>query len=140
MNAIDFLIKEHNQVRALLADISDEKHKYATQRKRFDMLSEELLRHEDMEHSLWYPHFKNKISSEVKHLLKEEAYAERAIHKLKNIKAESAWRELFLKFKNDVENHATEEETKLFPEVEKLLSEKELDNIGLKMYRYKKTH
>jgi hypothetical protein len=140
MNAIEFLIKEHNQVRAMFADISDDNHKYETQRKRFDILSEELLRHENMEHSVWYPHFKNKISPEVEHLLKEEAYAEKAIKYLQTLKSETAWKEHFLKLKSDVEHHATEEETLLFPEVEKLLSEQKLEEIGLQMYHYKKEH
>lgn len=140
MNAIDFLIKEHNQVRAMLADISDESHRYETQKKRFDLLATELLRHESMEHAVWYPHFKNKIPDEVKHLLKEEAYAKHAIEKLQSLKTELAWKEHFLKLQKDVEHHAEEEETKLFPVVRKILSADELETIGLDMHHYKQQH
>ncbi len=50
MNAIEFLIKEHNKVRALLVDIADESHQFDTQKTRFDLLAQDLIRHENMEH------------------------------------------------------------------------------------------
>lgn len=140
MNAIDFLTKEHDQVRDMVADISDESHQYTTKRKIFDHLAKNLLRHEKMEHKVWYPHFKNKLPDTVKHLIKEEHGAEKAIHKLNELKSETAWEKHFLKFKDDVEHHAAEEENELFPEVKKILSKTELDEIGLKMYEFKKQH
>lgn len=140
MNAIDFLIKEHNKVRAMLLDMSDRSHHHETKKKKFTLLAQDLLRHETMEHEVWYPHFRNKLSDTVKHLLTEEKGAEKAIKKLDSLKTEEAWEENFLKFKHDVEHHAQEEENNLFPEVEKILSDKELDDIGMKMYEFKKKH
>lgn len=137
MNAIDFLLKEHNRVRSMLRTISDDSHHFATQKKQFQVLSKDLIRHETMEHQVWYPHFKEKLPSTVTHLLSEEKHAEKAIKQMNELKTEEAWREHFLKFKNDVEHHAQEEENELFPEVAKLLSEKELEEIGLEMFDYK---
>lgn len=137
MNAIDFLIKEHNRVRKMLQNINDGSYHYATQKKQFRLLAQDLLRHETMEHQVWYPHFKDKLPSEVRHLLTEEQHAEKAIKKMADLKSEEAWKKEFLKFKSDVEHHANEEETELFPEVEKLLSEKELEQIGLEMFDFK---
>lgn len=137
MNAIDFLTKEHNQVRKLLSDISDNSHHYETKRKIFEGLSQDLLRHESMEQKVWYPHFKNKLPDTVKHLVREENDAEKAIKKLQEQKTESAWEESFSKFKTAVEHHASEEEKELFPEVKKLLSESELQKIGLEMHEFK---
>ncbi len=140
MNAIEFLIKEHNKVRKMLLDIADEKHHYETQKKQFERVSQELLRHEDMEHQIWYPHFKDKLPQTIKHLVTEEKGAEKAIHKLNTLKTETAWKEHFLKFSEDVEHHAHEEEHDLFPEVQKILSQKELEDIGLKMHVFKMKH
>lgn len=140
MNAIDFLIKEHNSVRAMLMDICDDSHRYETKKKIFDKLSHDLIRHETMEHEVWYPLFKNKLPDTVKHLVKEEQGAERAIKKLDSLKTEQAWSEHFVKFKQAVEHHAEEEENELFPEVQKILSEKELKEIGLKMHTFKREH
>jgi hypothetical protein len=93
-----------------------------------------------MEQEVWYPHFKNKLSDKVKHLVTEEKHAEKAIDKLDALKIEQAWEENFLKFKDDVEHHAREEENNLFPEVQSLLSDKELEIIGMKMREYKEKH
>lgn len=140
MNAIDFLIKEHNKVRTMLADIASESHEFDTQKRRFELLAQDLIRHENMEHEVWYPHFKTDVPDTVKHLLKEEKMAEKEIKKLEELRTEAAWKDHFAKFKQDVEHHAEEEEQTLFPEVEKILSEKQLLEIGAAMFVYKKEH
>ncbi len=61
MNAIDFLMKEHHHVRVLLADLLNPSHRFDTRQKLFSELSQDLLRHEEMEHTVWYPQFKNKV-------------------------------------------------------------------------------
>jgi hemerythrin superfamily protein len=139
MNAIDFLIKEHEKVRHTLAEIDNDCHREATKMKMFDSLCQDLIRHEEMEHKIWYPHFKNdkRLSETVKHLLSEEKGAEKAIKKFENITSLQAWEEKFSKFKEDVEHHASEEEHDLFPQVKNLLDEAELEKIGLEMYRFK---
>ncbi|MBX9702921.1 MAG: hemerythrin domain-containing protein, partial [Silvanigrellaceae bacterium] len=117
MNAIDFLIKEHNKVRDLLAAISDDSHRETTKMKMFDSLCEDLLRHETMEHSVWYPCFKNdkRLKETVRHLLTEEKGAEKAIKKLDSLNSFKEWEERFQHFKEAVEHHAKEEEEELFP-------------------------
>lgn len=140
MNAIDFLCKEHDRVRKMLMDISEGSHFYETKKKLFHTLSHDLLRHEEMEHKVWYPCFKEKLDKTVKHLISEENHAEQAIKRFKHLRTEAEWEKEFTKFKHDVEHHAREEEHNLFPRVEKLLTEKELDEIGKKMYEFKKAH
>lgn len=140
MNAIDFLIKEHNKVRTMMADIANETHQFETQKKRFELLAQDLIRHEHMEHQVWYPHFKKDLPDTVKHLVKEENSAEKEIKKLESLKKEDVWKEHFTKFKKDVEHHAKEEEEELFPEVTKILSEEQLLAIGAEMLQYKKEY
>lgn len=140
MNAIDFLIKEHNRVRKMLKTICDEPHQFAAQKEQFQILSENLIRHEAMEHEVWYPRLKEQLPETVKHLITEEKHAENAIKKMSDLKTEDAWNELFLQLKEKVEQHACEEENELFPEVEKIFSEKELEKIGLEMFDFKKDY
>lgn len=142
MNAIDFLLKEHEHVRKTLAQIDEPSHSTATKRKMFKSLGDELIRHEAMEHQIWYPCLKNdkKIKDEIKQLVAEENLAEKAIKQLENTKMEQEWENKFSKLKKDVEAHASEEETKLFPEVIKVLTEAELEKIGIKMYQFKHNH
>lgn len=143
MNAIDFLIKEHNHVRQILADISMGSHKDETQKKLFHSLCNDLIRHETMEHSVWYPYFKNdnRLSQTVRHLLSEEKHAEKAIKKFDNSTLhDEEWEKKFSQLKEAVEHHAQEEEQQLFPEVKKILSDEELEKIGLEMYHFKQDY
>jgi hemerythrin superfamily protein len=122
-----------------LKTIAKKSNQYAAKKRRFKALCQDLLRHETMEHKVWYPNFKNnkKIKSEVKHLLSEEKHAEMAIKKFKTIKTPKEWDTHFAKFKKAVENHAREEEKKLFPNVRKILDKLELMEIGKQMQRFK---
>jgi len=140
MNAFDFLTQEHNRVRALLIDIANSSHHFETQQTLFRDLGKDLIRHEAMEHQVWYPHFKNNLPNTVKHLVKEENIAEKEIKKMNELKSEIAWNEHFAKFKKAVQKHANEEEQQLFPEVAKLLSENELIEIGSKMADFKREY
>jgi hemerythrin superfamily protein len=142
MNAIKFLINEHHHVRVLLKDIGDKSHRGETKKKMFDQLSRDLIRHESMEQHVWYPRFKNseKIDDTVKHLITEENKAELAIKSFENIKTEAAWDKKFAEFKKEVEHHAAEEEEKLFPKIEHLLTVEELEEIGKEMEIYKQKH
>jgi len=142
MNAIDFLTKEHHHVKQVLDDLSNKPHREETKKKMFDTLCKELLRHEEMEHKIWYPHFKQdqRLDDTVKHLLTEEKSAEEAIKRFGKVDNEKEWDLKFSKFKKAVEHHAHEEEEKLFPVVKKILSETELEEIGKEMYEFKSKH
>ena len=73
-------------------------------------------------------------------MLSEEKQAEKAIQQFDNITSPAVWEEKFAKFKQNVEHHAAEEEEELFPEVEQLLSEQQLEDIGKEMYEFKKEY
>ncbi|RUR02805.1 hemerythrin domain-containing protein [Legionella septentrionalis] len=140
MNAIDFLIQEHQHARKMFADIIDPSHRFETQLKLFDELAQTLIRHEKMEQTVWYPHFKDELPDMVKHLLKEERHAEQSIEKINKLKTEEAWKKHFQQLREDVDHHATEEEEELFPQVKKLLDEEVLLEIGKEMRIFKKEH
>jgi hemerythrin superfamily protein len=140
MNAIDFLTNEHAHLRHTLMTISNNSLQEEAKQKIFNSLCRELIRHEEMEHKLWYPCFKNKLSGSVKHLLTEEKHAEKEIKRFDKISDNHIWEEKFTKFRRELERHAREEEHDLFPEVKKLLSDDDLERIGVEMYQYKKEH
>ncbi len=139
MNAIKYLIKEHDKVRTMLSDISHDSHRAETKRKLFDELSQELIRHEKMEQTVWYPLLKkNKALTDlISHLISEEKSATRALNAIEKITSQRDWEEKFSEFRSDVEHHAKEEETKLFPQVENILSQSELEKIGKEMLEFK---
>src|SRR5688572_8624922 len=139
MNAIDFLIDEHNKVRKSLKEISNQHHSPA-KKKLFEKLCQDLLRHEKMEETIWYPKLKNnpKLFDEIKHLIKEENHAEKVINELKQMTDSQRWERKFIKFKSDVEHHALEEENQLFPKVKNFYKEEELSKIGKEMVTFAK--
>src|SRR2546429_213466 len=108
MNAIKFLINEHNQVRRLLSELLDPTHREETQKKIFDTLHSELLRHEKMEQTIWYPQLKlNKtLTNEIKHLKDEEHHAKKFMERLDKIKNSDHWQDELYKLQQDVEHHA----------------------------------
>ncbi|HHF7347189.1 TPA: hemerythrin domain-containing protein [Legionella feeleii] len=139
MDAISFLVSEHNKVRKTLNEIANINFSDDKRQPMFESLCNELIRHEAMEHKVWYPCFKDnaKLDSTVKHLLREEKSAERAIKEFNDIKTQQEWEEKFARFKNNVIHHAEEEENKLFPQVKSLLDHNELELIGERMSRFK---
>lgn len=142
MNAIDFLIKEHNKVKAMFADINESPHRDDTKKKLLNNLFDELLRHETMEHKLWYPHFKNdkSLNDTIKHLLQEENASEKLISQFSKVKSQDEWEEKLAKLEQDVIHHAADEEHNLFPEVKKILTESQLNEIGKEMMQFKKDY
>lgn len=139
MNAILFLLNEHQKFRQIFKEIS-EKPMETKNTEKFITLCQDLMRHEKMEQTVWYPILlhKENLADIIKHLISEEQNAEKTMKEFAELKSKEAWEEKFLNFKNDVEHHANEEETKLFPAVEKVLNEEELEKIGSTMQEFKK--
>lgn len=55
MDAVKFLIKEHNKVRKIFAQISDILDNVAIREKIFEDLCHDLVIYEKMEQTVWYP-------------------------------------------------------------------------------------
>lgn len=142
MNAIDFLIKEHNKVRSLFADMNDSNHRQETKKKIFETIHEELVRHEKMEQTVWYPQLKlnKEVSEKIKHLTTEEKSAKNFMDQLSKIKNSSEWENELKELQKDVEHHANEEEKHLFPQVKQLVEESELERIGKEMHHFKESY
>jgi hemerythrin superfamily protein len=137
MNAIQLLIQEHNKVRTTLKEIVGSSD-FDKKKELFKSLRYDLIRHEKMEQTVWYPHFQNsdKLDDTVKHLIKEEKEAHQEIQDISHTFSDDEWESKFKKFKDDVEHHASEEEDKLFPQVKKILSDEELEKIGKEMMAF----
>ncbi|WP_131783773.1 hemerythrin domain-containing protein [Legionella gresilensis] len=142
MNAIDFLIQEHNKVRSLFKDLNDPSHREETQKKLFLTIRDELIRHEEMEQQIWYPQLKSnkQWNEEIRHLISEEHSAKKFIDKLNKMNDTENWREGLKQLQEDVEHHAHEEETKLFPQVKRIMDDEELTRIGKEMKKFKDTY
>ena len=139
MDAIKFLLKEHNKIKTTFKKLSKYRKSFEIKQRRFNKLCSSLIIHETMEHKTWYPHFKNDplVKKIVKHLISEEKSAAATIKSFKKIKIETVWEKKFTKFKKDVLAHAAEEQNKLFAKVKKLFNSNQLKMIGKKMEKFK---
>lgn len=137
MNAITFLLKEHEKVRKSFSEINNAA-QYKTKKEMFEILCQQLIRHETMEQQIWYPRFANneKLDETVKHLIFEEKQIEKKIKEFQHVKTQIEWEEKFSKLKKELEHHASEEEQKLFPNVQKILNREELEEIGKEMHEF----
>lgn len=138
MDAIAFLRQEHSKVRKMLHAISKTSNE-KTKIKLFTALTKDLTRHEKMEETVWYPVLRKDkdMRDIIKHLVAEEKSASKAIAKLKATDFGIMWRLRFYKFKHDVDHHAKSEEKELFPKARKFLTKTQLNELGVKMRKFK---
>lgn len=137
MNAITFIVKEHRGFKKAFTKITKKSLSIATKKKLFAVLSKNLVRHEKMEQTVWYPNFKTELSKTVKLVVAEEHAGAKAIKSLKKTKNQKLWEKKLLQLKKAILHHASDEEKKLFPKVRKVLTAVELKKIGKQLQKYK---
>lgn len=97
-----------------------------------------------MEQTVWYPELEKYdseyINKTIEHLISEEKEAKKLIEEIKDLQSDAEWKTKFTKLNTDVEHHASEEETKLFPTVSELLNEVKLEDLGKKMVEFANQH
>jgi hemerythrin-like domain-containing protein len=144
MNAIELLKKDHATVKKILASI--EKTTDRTAAKRESLLlkaKQELLVHEFVEETLVYPILKE---HEASHDLALEAYEEHyfanmILEVIENTASDDeTWLAKFSVFKENIQHHIKEEETKLFKLLKKILDKKALEALALEIKAAKKDY
>lgn len=134
MHALELLKKDHEKVSELFAQAEEAEGKKKQQ--LFEQIKTELETHTHIEETVFYP--KLEQQEELKDIVLE-AYEEHKQVKnlLREIAALSGGSEKFdakLKvMKENVEHHVEEEEEEMFPQVEDLFDESELEQLGKKM-------
>lgn len=138
MNAIELILTHHARIRKFLTRISKFKNPSSLE-NTFNKLAEFLISHETMEQKVWYPFLKknSNLKPIIKHLVAEEKLATKNIAKIKKIKSTELFEEKLMELASSVSHHANEEETKLFPKVEKYIEDRDLKMIGKEMREFK---
>lgn len=142
LDAIQIIKDDHEHIRQMIAQLttSMDANNVEESRSNFKKLKSFLEKHETMEQKLWYPELEKKkdLESLIKDLKKEEDDAGKNLKNIASIKDNDKWMSEVKKLVKDVENHAKEEEDKLFPKVSDALDKAELDKIAVKLEKYKK--
>ena len=134
MNAIELLEGQHRQVE----DLFDQLREAETPREKerlFTELADKLAVHTTIEERHFYPSVKSKETEAIlAESVEEHLTAKRILSDLLDIDAsDDSFDPRIKMLREEVSHHVEEEETELFPEVRKLMSEEELEAIGQEM-------
>lgn len=140
-NPIEIIIQDHNHIRQMIKrlEASLNSNDPTKTRTQFKELKEFLVQHETMEEKVWYPKLaKNApLKKIIAQLEREENSASQELRKLDNGNEQTDWTPKVRKLMKDVEQHANNEETKLFPLVRENFNAAALDEIGEKLKEYR---
>ena len=133
MNAVDMLVKQHDELEALLKAVIDADGK--SRRKLFEKSADALMSHVLIEERHFYPAVNAKRTEDILlESLEEHLSLKRLVTDLLALPAGDEHFEAKLHvLKEQAEHHHEEEEEKLFPKVKKLLSKDELEALGDRM-------
>jgi hemerythrin superfamily protein len=131
MNALKMLKQQHRAVEKLFKELEAAK-SAGPKRKTFNEIADALAVHATIEERHFYPGVKQRQTEEVLlESVEEHLEIKRAIADLLQMDPDDDRFEAKVKvLQEDVEHHVEEEETELFPKVEKLIDESELEAIG----------
>ncbi len=135
MNAIDYLIEEHNSHRKLLKNI--EKETYL-----FEKFREELIHHVNIEEAILYPSLLKVPALEIitRAAWEEHNLIMQLVQEIDQTpKDNEIWPSKVIALKRLVLNHIDDEEVDLFPKIRAMASPEFLSEIGKQMAYQKKS-
>jgi hemerythrin superfamily protein len=134
MNAVKMLKQQHRQVEKLFKEFENAK-PAATRRKVFEQIADALAVHATIEERHFYPGVKTSDTEDILlESVEEHLEVKRVIADLLGMKPGDENFDAKVKvLQEDVDHHVEEEETELFPKVEKLFDEEALEAMGVAM-------
>ena len=130
MDPIQLLVSEHRHMEKLLAEIMGAD---AAERARlFPEAADALTAHVTVEEKHFYPAVRARRTEDILlESLEEHLSLKRVLADMLQLDVESPqWEPKLHVLKEQLEHHHKEEETNLFPKVEKMFSREELDALG----------
>ncbi|MGZ6141888.1 MAG: hemerythrin domain-containing protein [Myxococcales bacterium] len=133
MNAIELLVMQHEEVKALFDKI--EKASGEAKRELFEKIADDLAVHAAIEEKHFYPATRAARTEDLlQEAVEEHLSVKRIIADLLEMDpAEAQFDAKIAVLKEQVERHVEEEEGELFPKAKQLLSEDDLDDLGVVM-------
>jgi hemerythrin superfamily protein len=140
MNALELLIADHEKV-ALLFEQAEETENDDQKRKLFTQIKSELEVHTHIEETIFYPALREHedLKDLVLEAYEEHKQVKTLLQEIESLADESEKFGAKLKvMKENVEHHVEEEEGEMFPQVEELMDEARLAQLGKQMETAKK--
>ena len=127
------LKKDHAEVKGILGQLKETKESASKKREElFQKLREELVPHMKAEESAFYPSLmaKKEAREDAMEGMEEHHVSEMVLKELETMqKGEDQWGAKMSVFKELVEHHIKDEESKVFKSAEKALGQDEIQNI-----------
>jgi len=145
MDALSLLKEDHQKVKKLMGEIEKTTERgVKTREELFNKLVAELTVHEQIEEQIFYPRVKEqattkKVEEMINESFEEHHFVDKVKEEIEGTPFESEqWAAKFKVMMENIEHHAIEEEEgKLFPQVRKIFSETELEEMGTEMAELK---
>ena len=140
MDALDLIKQDHKRLRKLLEQTLEAEG--AQREERLDHLRTELVAHERMEEEVLYPRLRDekKAHEIVLEAYEEHHVADVILDELLDVPPETdLWKAKVKVLKENVEHHMDEEEDELFKGARASLDREELNRLGERMERIKRS-
>jgi hemerythrin superfamily protein len=145
-NAIEILKSDHETVRQLLSKLPEKSANAAkTRQQLFEKLEKELIIHTKLEEEIFYPAFREAGKKQDEAMFYEAKEEHRAVDSLvlpdleKTDPSGPEFSGRVKVLRELVEHHLDEEEHDLFPRVNELLSDDQLNELGAQMKEMKRS-
>ncbi|MBC7691930.1 MAG: hemerythrin domain-containing protein [Methylotenera sp.] len=127
MDALDYLKIDHNRVKNLLRSYSGMQDQLKKKQTLKELLAE-LSNHTEIEETLFYPHFDDRVEMKaiLEHLHQDHADFEVLAGKVQFNTDDS----LFDEFASEIERHVLREEMELFPLIRRMMKRSEREVLG----------
>ena len=143
MNVLELLINDHEKVSELFEQVKATEDR-AKHQQLFEQIKQELEVHAHIEEAVFYPALQGKGNQELTDIvlegIEEHHQAKMFLREISNLSDDSEKFDAKLKvLMEDVEHHVDEEENEMFPLVEEVFEESELDALGRELEAEKQT-
>jgi hemerythrin-like domain-containing protein len=136
MNAIEMLKQQHREVEELFEELEGAgENAKKTKERLFKQIADAMAIHSEIEEKLFYPEAKTDDTEELlREAVEEHLSVKRVIADLMESGPEDDQFDARCKvLKEQIEHHVEEEESELFPKVQKACSKEELEDLGSRM-------
>ena len=141
MNALTLLKRDHAEVKKMLSDLEDTTERAEkTRTEGLATLKHELGIHEAIEEEIFYPALKEHPKTKDLALegYEEHHVVDTIMGELEGVEpSDETWMAKFSVMKENLEHHISEEEDEMFPKVEQVFEDEELQELGARMQERK---
>ena len=141
MDALKMLKHDHDEVKKMLADLEDTTERAEkTRTEGLATLKHELEIHEAIEEEIFYPALKEHPKTKDLALegYEEHHVVDTIMGELEGVEpSDETWMAKFSGRKENLEHHISEEEDEMFPKVEQVFDDEELEDLGNRMQERK---